>query len=42
MGLIKVIQDGYDMVKMQEINRLILMIEDVMKKKKSIVVMVIN
>jgi len=42
MGLIKVIQDGYDMARVQEVDRLILMIEDVMKEKKSIAVRVIN
>jgi len=42
MRLIKVIQDRYGMVRIQEIDRLILMIEDMMKEKKSIVVRVIN
>jgi len=42
MGLIKVIQDGYDMVRVQEINQLIPMIENAMNEKKSIVVKVIN
>jgi len=42
MRLIKVIQDGYDMVRVQEIDRLISIIENVMKEKKSIVVKVIN
>ena len=42
MGLIKVIQDGYGMVRVQEIDRLIPMIENVMKEKESILVKMIN
>jgi len=42
MGLIKVIQDGYGMVRVQEIDRLIPMIENVMKEKESTVVKMIN
>jgi len=42
MRLIKVIQDGYDIVRVQEeVDRLIQMIEDVMKEKKLIVVRLI-
>ena len=42
MGLIKVIQDVYGMVRVQKIDQLILMIENVMKEKESIVVKVLN
>jgi len=42
MGLTKVIQNGYDMVRVQNKDRLLYMIEDMMKKKKLIVVRAIN
>jgi len=43
MGLIQVIQAGYDTVRVQEkINLLIQVIEDVIKGKKSNVMRVIN
>jgi len=41
-GIDKGYTSGYDMVRVQEIDRLILMIENVMKENKSIVVKVIN